>query len=58
MEEILEQAKEILKATTADDELFELSALVVKKYYDALLAQGFTPDQAARMAATYKIGGS
>ena len=53
---MLEQLKEMLKEVLADDELFTLSAKVMKKSYEALIAEGFTPDQAIKIVAGQGVG--
>ena len=53
---MLYQLKELLKQVLADDELFALGAKVMKKGYGALLAEGFTPDQAIKIVAGQGAG--
>jgi len=48
---MLDQLKDLLKAVLADDELLVLSAKMMKKNYDALVAEGFTVDQATKIVA-------
>lgn len=46
---MLDDLKEMLKEVVADDELFELLARGMRKSFNALVAQGFTEEQAMRI---------
>jgi len=48
---MFEQLKQLMQEMLAQDELFVLGAKMMKKTYDALVAEGFTPDQATRIVA-------
>lgn len=53
---MLEQLKEMLRAMGDDPELFPLMAQTMKKGYDALVAAGFTEEQATRIIAGQGMG--
>ncbi len=53
---MLEQLKAMLEEVAADDELFALMAKTLKKAHDALVAAGFTEEQATRIVAGQGIG--
>jgi len=55
-EELIEQVREGLQLISKDEELPGLMAKVIRGNYDALLAQGFTPDQAVRIVAAQGVG--
>ena len=52
----LEMVKETLKLVLKDDEMFDLGAKMLRKSYNALLANGFTPDQACHIVAAQGTG--
>jgi hypothetical protein len=53
---MLKEFKEILREFVADDELFELTAQIMKKSHTALVKAGFTKEQATQIVASQGIG--
>ncbi len=53
---MLDEIKDLMKAVLEDDELFTLSAKAMKKAYDALMAAGFTAEQATVIIANQGFG--
>lgn len=52
----MEQLKEIMRETLADDEFFALIAQANWKTYTALIAAGFAPDAALKIVAAQGPG--
>lgn len=50
------QTKAMMRMILEDDELFELSALLLKKSHSALVKAGFTEDQATVIVAGQGTG--
>jgi len=55
-EELIEQVREGFQLLSKDEELPRLMAKVIRNNYNALIAEGFTPDQAVRIVAAQGVG--
>ncbi len=53
---MIEQVKEVVRELIADDELFAMMAKGMRKLHLALVAEGFTEEQAAKIVATQGMG--
>lgn len=51
MSEMIEMILGMLKEMNGNDEFFEIIASMMRKFYDALLKEGFTEKQAIRIVA-------
>jgi len=52
-EEMIEQLTELVELLTKDDKLFRGIAKMTKKYYDILVEEGFTEEQAIKIVANH-----
>lgn len=53
---MLEQLKEMVRMMVEDDELFDLTAQLLKKSHSALIKAGFTEEQATTIVAGQGTG--
>ena len=52
---MIEQVNEFLEAIIADENIFHNTAKMMRKLYKALLAEGFTEEQATKIVANYSL---
>lgn len=53
---MLDQVKDLFKTITEDEEFFSLYAAMLKKSFDAVVAAGFSEDQALELLKTQGTG--
>lgn len=53
---MIEQLLEMLREVEQNDELFDITAHLMRKFYDSLLKVGFTEEQAIKIVAGQGIG--
>lgn len=58
LQESLQIGNKCIKFVTQDPNILPNAAKLMAKYRDALMAEGFTREEAIRIAAQYKAAGS
>jgi hypothetical protein len=53
---MFDELKKTLRGVILDDELYTLLAKVWRKEYDALIKEGFTPEQTIKIIAAQGVG--
>ena len=55
---MFDEVNEIMEAMINDDRFFKNVSTIMRKLYDALVAEGLTKDQATQIIANFKVGAS